>query len=132
MITANFALEQGREIFALPGNIFAPQSKGPNRLIQKGAHPLLSPQDVLEVLDLTRITEHRAARKVIPVDAIEAQLLDSLTHEPAHVDEIRAKTGLAVEKVSSTLVMMELKGMVRHVGGMNYVAVRETQGEYEV
>ena len=46
-------------------------------------------------------------------------------------DEIRAKTGLAVEKVSSTLVMMELKGMVRHVGGMNYVAVREIQGEYE-
>jgi DNA processing protein len=48
-----------------------------------------------------------------------------------HVDEIRAKTGLAVEKVSSTLVMMELKGMVRHVGGMNYVAAHEMRGEYE-
>jgi len=131
LITANFALEQGREIFALPGNIFAPQSKGPNKLIQKGAHPLLSPRDILEVLDLTRINQHQSAQRTLPTDATEAQLLNSLTHEPIHVDEIRAKTGLAVEKVSSTLVMMELKGMVRHVGGMNYVTVREMQGEYE-
>ena len=131
LITANFALEQGREIFALPGNIFAAQSKGPNKLIQKGAHPLLSPRDILEVLDLTRISQHQSAQRVLPTDATEAQLLGSLTHEPTHVDEIRAKTGLAVEKVSSTLVMMELKGMVRHVGGMNYVTVREMQSEYE-
>jgi len=131
LITANFALEQGREIFALPGNIFAPQSKGPNRLIQRGAHPLLEPRDILEVLDLTRVTEHRAARKSLPADETEAHVLDTLTHEPFHVDEIRAKTGLAVEKVSSALVMMELKGLVRHVGGMNYVAVRETKADYE-
>ena len=131
LITANFALEQGREIFALPGNIFAPQSKGPNRLIQKGAHPLLRPRDILEILDLTRITEHRSAQRTLPTDSTEVQLLGTLTHEPIHVDEIRAKTGLAVEKVSSTLVMMELKGMVRHVGGMNYVSVGEMQSEYE-
>ena len=131
LITANFALEQGREIFALPGNIFAPQSKGPNRLIQQGAHPLLNPRDILEILDLTRVTEHRAARQILPADATESQLLDALTHEPIHVDEIREKTGLAVEKISSTLVMMELKGMVRHVGGMHYVTMREMQGEYK-
>ncbi len=131
LITANFALEQGREIFALPGNIYAPQSKGPNKLIQKGAHPLLRPRDILEVLDLTRITQHKSAQQMLPTDATEVQLLGSLSHEPSHIDEIRAKTGLAVEKVSSTLVMMELKGMVRHVGNMNYVSVRETQAEYE-
>ncbi len=131
LITANFSLEQGREVFAVPGNVFAPQSKGPNKLLQQGAHPLLKPRDVLDVLDLTRVTEHRAARKTLPADATEAQLLDSLTHEPLHVDEIRAKTGLAVEKVSSTLVMMELKGMVRHVGGMNYVVARESQADYD-
>ena len=131
LITANFALEQGREIFALPGNIFAPQSKGPNKLIQRGAHPLLQPRDILEVLDLTRITEHRSAQRTLPTDATEIQLLSSLSHDPTHLDEIRTKTGLAVEKVSSTLVMMELKGMVRHVGGMNYVSVSETQAEYD-
>ncbi|MBT3322751.1 MAG: DNA-protecting protein DprA [Anaerolineae bacterium] len=131
LITANFALEQGREIFALPGNIYAPQSKGPNKLIQNGAHPLLSPRDILEVLDLTRVTQHKSAQQMLPTDATELQVLSSLSHEPSHVDEIRANTGLAVEKVSSTLVMMELKGMVRHVGNMNYVSVRERQEEYE-
>ena len=131
LITADFAVEQGREVFAVPGNIFAPQSKGPNRLIQNGAHPLLKPHDILDVLDLTRVTEQSSARKTLPSDATEAQLLDALNYEPLHVDEIRAKTGLAVEKVSSTLVMMELKGMVRHVGGMNYVVARETQADYD-
>jgi len=131
LITASFAVEQGRDVFAVPGNIFAPQSKGPNRLIQQGAHPLLNPRDILEVLDLTRVTEQRAARELIPADATEAQLLKTLTYEPQHVDDIRAQTGLAVEKVSSTLVMMELKGMVRHVGGMNYVVARETQADYD-
>ncbi len=131
LITANFALEQGREVFALPGNIYATQSKGPNKLIQNGAHPLLEPRDILEVLDLTRITQHKSAQQTLPTDATELQVLGSLSHEPSHVDEIRANTGLAVEKVSSTLVMMELKGMVRHVGNMNYVSVRETQAEYE-
>ena len=132
MITARFAVDQGREVFALPGNIFAPQSKGPNRLIQQGAHPLLKPQDILDALDLTRVTEHRTARRALPTDLTEAQLLNVLGQEPLHVDEIRSQIGLPVEKVSSTLVMMELKGMVRHVGGMNYVAVRETQSDYEV
>ena len=131
LITANFAVEQGREVFAVPGNIFAPQSKGPNKLIQNGAHPLLKPQDILDVLDLTRVTEQRTARQLLPTDETEAQLLKALDYEPAHVDEIRAKTGLDVAKVSSTLVMMELKGMVRHVGGMNYVVARETQADYD-
>lgn len=131
LITANFAVEQGREVFAVPGNIFAPQSKGPNKLIQNGAHPLLKPQDILDVLDLTRVTEQRTARQLLPTDETEAQLLKALDYEPTHVDEIRAKTGLDVAKVSSTLVMMELKGMVRHVGGMNYVVARETQADYD-
>ncbi len=131
LITANFAVEQGREVFAVPGNIFAPQSKGPNKLIQNGAHVLLNPRDILEVLDLTRVTEQRTARELLPSDEIEAQLLRVLTYEPTHVDEIRAKTGLEVAKVSSTLVMMELKGMVRHVGGMNYVSAREARADYD-
>ncbi|MBU2609699.1 MAG: DNA-protecting protein DprA, partial [Chloroflexi bacterium] len=57
-------------------------------------------------------------------------VLDVLAHEPMHVDEIRNQTGLPIERVSATLVMMELKGFVRQVGGMNYVALREEQAEY--
>ena len=132
LITANFAAEQGREVFAVPGSILAPQSKGVNRLIQDGARPMLNPQDVLEALNLTMVTEHRAARTALPGDATEAQLFQVLTHEPLHVDEIRSRTGLPIEKVSASLALMELKGMVRQVGGMNYVRVAEAPDVYEV
>lgn len=130
LITAEFAAEQGREIFAVPGSILAPQSKGTNKLIQNGALPLLSVNDLMQALDLTRVGEHKAARKVIPTDETEARLLSILGDEPLHVDEIRNQTELPIEKVSAALALMELKGMVRQVGGMNYVAVREVQSDY--
>jgi DNA processing protein len=130
LITADFAVEQSREVFAVPGNIFAPQSQGPNRLIQNGAHPLLDPQEILDILDLTRVTEQQDARVVLPSNATEAQLFEVLGHEPLHVDEIRALTELPIEQVTATLALMELKGMVRQVGGMCYTAIRETGGEY--
>ena len=132
LITAEFAAEQGREIFAVPGNILAPQSKGTNKLIQQGALPLLSASDIMQALNLTRVGQHKAARKALPADEVEAKLLTAMGEEPLHVDEIRNQTGLPVEKVSATLVMMELKGMVRQVGNMHYVAVREVQSDYLV
>jgi DNA processing protein len=130
LITAEFAAEQGREVFAVPGSILAPQSKGTNKLIQKGALPLLSVDDLMQALDLTRVGEQKAARKIIPTDETEARLMHVLGEEPVHVDEIRNQTELPIEKVSATLALMELKGMVRQVGGMNYVAVREVQSDY--
>jgi DNA processing protein len=130
LITAEFAAEQGREVFAVPGSILAPQSKGTNKLIQQGALPLLSINDIMQALDLRRMGEHKAARKVIPADETEARVMNVLGPQPLHVDEIRNQTELPIEKVSATLALMELKGMVRQVGGMNYVAVREEQSDY--
>jgi DNA processing protein len=130
LITAEFAAEQGREVLAVPGSILAPQSKGTNSLIQNGALPLLDPEDVLQALNLTRVGEQKAARKILPINDVEAQLMKALGNEPLHVDEIRNQTGLPVERVSAALVMMELKGMVRQVGSMQYIAVREVQSGY--
>jgi DNA processing protein len=132
LITAEFAAEQGREVFAVPGSILAPQSKGTNRLIQNGAIPLLSAGDLMQTLNLTRVGEQKSARKALPADEMEARLLNVLGGEPLHVDEIRNQAGLPIDKVSAALALMELKGMVRQVGGMNYVAVREDQAEYKV
>jgi len=131
LITAQFAIDQGREVFAVPGNILAPQSKGTNKLIAQGAHPLLSVQDLLDILNLTRVTEQRQSRRVLPVDETESKLMSVLTQEPLHMDEIRIQTGLPIERVSATLVMMELKGLVRQVGGLNYVAVRDESAQYK-
>jgi len=131
LITAQFAVDQGRDVFAVPGNILAPQSIGTNRLIAQGARPMLSVSDLLDVLNLTRVTEQCTVRKVLPADGTESKLMNVLTHEPLHMDEIRNLTGLPIERVSATLVMMELKGLVRQVGGLNYIAVREEQAEYK-
>jgi DNA processing protein len=87
---------------------------------------------VLEALNLTMVTEHRSARQVLPSDPTEARLYQALGPEPLHVDEIRSLTNLPIDQVSATLALMELKGMVRQVGGMNYVAVREAQEAYQV
>jgi DNA processing protein len=132
LITASFAAEQGRDVFAVPGNITAAQSQGTNRLIQDGATPLLNPQQVLEALNLTMVSEHRSARQVLPTDPIEKQVYQVLGAEPLHVDEIRMRTDMPIAQVSATLALMELKGMVRQVGGMNYVAVREQAQDYNV
>jgi DNA processing protein len=130
LITATFAAEQGREVLAVPGTIHAPQSKGANRLIQQGARPLLAMQDVLEAIDFEHAQEHYQARTLFPADEKEAAILRILSDEPLSMDEIGVVSGLPIEKVSSTLVLMELKGMVSQVGGMSYVAVHEERGEY--
>jgi DNA processing protein len=132
LITATFAVEQGRDVYAVPGNINAPQSQGTNQLIRDGAQPLLNPQDVLEALNLTMVTEHRAVRMALPTDPVEARLFQLLSREPKHVDEIRSQANMPIETVSATLAMMELKGIVRQVGGMNYIAVKEHSEPYEV
>jgi DNA processing protein len=125
LITAEFAVEQGRDVFAVPGNILSPSSRGTNRLIQNGAIPLVSPQDVMDVLDLSQLNEVKTARQTLPADITEATILKVMDHNAVHVDEISQKISLPIEIVSAALTMMELKGLVQHVGGMHYTAVRE-------
>ena len=69
LITAEFAAEQGRDVFAVPGSILAPQSKGTNKLIQNGAMPLLSVNDLMQTLDITRVGEQKVVRRIMPADA---------------------------------------------------------------
>lgn len=130
LITAGFAAEQGREVFAVPGPIYAPNSKGCNMLIERGAHPLLQFETLLKVLNLETMDSNKDARQALPADATEAALFGLLGAEPMHLNEIGARAALPIAQVSSTLTLMELKGLVRHVGGMTYVAARELGGSY--
>ncbi len=131
LITADFAADQGREVFAVPGNILSPASAGCNRLLRDGAHVVTEARDVLETLQFDHLAEKQVARVALPENALEATLLAALSHEPTHVDELARQAALPVETVSSTLVMMELKGLVRQVGGTQYVAAREDRVAYE-
>lgn len=134
LITATFAANQGRDVFAVPGSIYAPQSRGTNRLIQDGAHPLLKFGEILETLQLGQIQEQQAARRTLNTGTvetvIEARLLQVLADEPQHVDEICIQSGLPIDQVSATLTIMELKGIVRQTGGMNFSLVRENLADY--
>jgi DNA processing protein len=131
LITAEFAVEQGRDVFAVPGSILTPQSEGTNRLIEQGARPLLKMTEILDSLKLEQIPEKQAARKSNPLNPVEKNLLEHLSQEPVHVDELCELTGLPIHDVSATLTMMELKGLVSQVGGMNYVAMRENRAVYK-
>lgn len=113
MITCDFALEQDREVFAVPGNIFRRESRGPNKLIRESRAKLVtSVEDILEELNLTMIAEKQEARSIVPSNETEAVLLKYLSADPVHVDDIRQQTGLPIAQVTSTLALMELKGLV--------------------
>jgi DNA processing protein len=130
LITADFAADQGREVFAVPGSILTSTSVGCNRLLREGAGVVTEARDVLESLHLDQLAEKQVAREVLPANATEAALFEVLSPEPSHVDDLARVTGLPVETVSSALVMMELKGMVRQVGGLQYVVARDAGEEY--
>jgi DNA processing protein len=130
LITTDFAAEQGRDVFAVPGSIRAPTARGTNRLIQQGAKLVTSVGDVLEELNMVMVSEQRTARAVLPADETEAKLLACLSAEPAHIDDVGAQAGLPISQVSGALALMELKGLVRQVGGMNYVVAREPRAGY--
>ncbi len=125
LITAKYAGDQGREVFAVPGPIYAPQSKGTNMLLKEGAHPVLQPEDILDVLRLTGQGSPRMIQREMPASQDEADIFGALDLEPLHVNEIAARVNLPVEQVTSTLAVMELKGLVRKTAGMEYRAVHE-------
>jgi DNA processing protein len=131
LITASFAAEQGKEVFAVPGGIYSPQSRGTNKLIVNGAIPMLDPKDILDALDIHKVEQYHQASLLLPADDVESQLLTLLNLEPMHIDDIQAQSGLPIEKISASLTMMELKGMVRQVTGMTYQSVREEQADYQ-
>jgi DNA processing protein len=132
LITTKFAVEQDREVFAVPGNINSPVSKGPNRLIQQGAKLVLSVEDILEELNLQMVAEQTAVQLALPGTAEEIALYQQLSAQPVHIDELGRTTGLPSSVISSTLTLMELKGMVQQVGGMNYVLSREPDPVYHM
>lgn len=132
LITAQFAGEQGREVFAVPGNIFSPRSEGTHRLIRDGATLVSCVDDILEALNLQSAVVQQEITAVLPETPEEAALLRLIEAEPRHIDAISRESALTLPVVSATLAMLELKGLVRQVGGMQYVLARETQAVYHI
>ncbi len=132
MITAHMALEQNREVFAIPGSILSPASRGTNHLIQDGAKLVRDYTDILEELNLMTVARQMEMKEVIPASEAESLLLKHLGAEPTHIDEVCRRSGLSAAAVSSTLAMMELKGLVKQLGPMSYTLAREVREVYRV
>ena len=122
LITADFALEQGREVLAVPGSILSPMSAGSNDLLKQGATPVTCVEDILRLLntDFLTQTSQPVARELPSLGAFEATVYEALTREPRHIDEITRSTGLESRHTSAALTVLELSGLARQVGPMLY------------
>lgn len=121
LITARKALEHNRDVFAIPGSIYSKMSQGANQLIQDGAKLVLTSADILEELNLNMAVQQIEMKNLVPTTDTEAQVLGYLTKEAIHVDELCHCSGLPPAAVAGTLALLELKGLARQVGSMNYV-----------
>ena len=130
LITARQAMEQGREVFAIPGSIHNPLARGCHKLIREGAKLVESAEDILEELaPLLPIVDNAAASApsvsaksdVSELDAEYQQLLEAMGFEPLDVNAIVERSGLTAESVSSMLLILELQGRVSLAPGGAYV-----------
>ncbi len=126
MNTVSHAIDQGRDVFAMPHNIFSKTGRGSNALIQDGAKLVMRVSDVLQELNMTHL--HSQARieteRVHPTNDTESLIMRQLGADPIHIDVIVRQTNLSTATVSSSLTMLELKGLAETAGPMQYCRAR--------
>lgn len=130
LITARFALEQNREVFAVPGPITSGRSRGPHQLIKEGAKLVENIEDILQ-----EIAPALAPRVTVspdpslpPLEPHEAQLVGLFEHDPLHVDILIARSGLTPARVLEVLLGLELKGVVTQLPGTHFTLTGEKRG----
>ncbi len=122
LITATMAIEQGKEIFAVPGSVFSSTSEGTNNLIKSGqAQAITSAQDILKALEIEDLPAFRETQRVAPTNPREQLILALLTREPMHIDAITKNSKLSASEVAVALSMLEMKGYIQDIGGQNFV-----------
>jgi len=124
LITARLAGEQGKDVFAVPGSIFSKYSRGPHRLLKQGAHAVEGVEDILEAIEVFKNLS-RPVKRPAPVQtnltAAETALMECIRLDPVGMDELSVKAHLPASALSSALLGLELKGMIKALPGPAYV-----------
>lgn len=122
LITAKFALDQNREVFAVPGPINHPNAAGTNALIKRGAKTVTCIEDILEELNITKTTptEQKAEQPIVPLTEKEQTVIKYISQEPIHINNLSQLTGINISELNSTLMTLEIKNKVKNIGNMNY------------
>lgn len=123
LITAKIALDENREVFAVPGAITNPAAAGANLLLQRGAHVVLSGQDIADYFGMVRSRDATPSTAPAPsdLDPAERALYECLSSDPIHADTLAVRAKLDIEVTLRTLVIMELKGVAAHTGPLTYI-----------
>lgn len=125
LITATHALEQNRDIFVVPGDIFLSSYAGTNNLIKQGARLVTQARDILLELGFSdSMAPATIQTKAIPGSPLQTQLYDILSHEPTLIDQLIKKIKLPAPEVNSAICLMEIKGLIRNIGGSQYIAIK--------
>jgi len=121
LATVAHALDQNKEVFAVPGNITSPMSVGPNRLIQQGAHPILEARDVLQVIAPDLVDAQTTLN--LGSNPMEITIIDLLRSGIRHGEQLQQQSGLSVSDFSQTLTMLEIGGLIRSLGGNQWTNI---------
>ncbi len=123
LITSDYATEQNRDVFAVPGNVSSSKSKGTNFLLRDGAHMITSGRDILDFYSLAHLEEVPKTNIEFTPDPLEERVLSAITEDSVHTDVICERTGLDAGTVNATLLMLELKGKVMKLSGGRYSSI---------
>jgi DNA processing protein len=120
--TAGFALDQGREVFAVPGNITSPQSEGTNYLIQRGeAKPVSKAEDIFDELNILHNPPIPIRKPIFDLNLFEQSIIDNLSDIPIHIDQLSNNTGFSTSDCLINLLSLEFKGLVKQLPGKMFV-----------
>ena len=120
LITADCALEQGRDVFAVPGSIHSPASKGCHRLIKEGAAMVEDVADILTAMGVEAAATKEATKQVT---VLQFMVLEVLEYEPVHFDDVCVRSGLSAAQLAGVLLELELAGMLKKMPGNYYLRV---------
>lgn len=129
LITSDIAMEQGKDVFAVPGKVDSVTSRGTNALIKQGAKLAETADDILEELNLhitTSLKGYKEDRKNLPgqLDKDEILVYNLLSSEPRHIDELVDSSGISVGRISKILLNLEMKKFTRQTAGKNFIRSR--------